>query len=131
MSASGIPTSLFRALRFQDPDKDALRKITDAEWERTLSTWSTARIMTSFRLDHREDGGDELPHWVNQKLDHYLSDTALRFQKIRSAYARVAKELDGIDADHVVIKGFSLFPGYTDRFGFRPQGDIDLYCPPE
>jgi len=131
MSASRIPTSLFRALRFQDPDKEALRKITDAEWERILGSWSTARIMTAFRLEHRDDNSDDLPRWVGQRIDQYLADTALRFQKIKSAYGRVARELKEADSDHVVIKGFSLFPGYTDRPDLRPQGDIDLYCPPE
>src|ERR1700722_9657747 len=131
MSASGIPTSLFRALRFQDPDKEALRKITDAEWDRILRRWSTARIMTLFRLDHPDDGSDGLPHWVGEKIDQHLADTALRFQKIESSYAAAAKELSGVGSDHVVIKGFSLFPGYTDHPGLRPQGDIDLYCTPE
>src|SRR5580698_7083273 len=127
MTASGIPTLFLRALRFQDPDKDVLRNISDAEWERILSTWSTARIMTSYRLDHRND----LPHWVGQKIDQYRADTALRFQKIKRTYATVADELRKFDVDHVVIKGFSLVPGYTDHPAFRPQGDIDLYCPPE
>jgi predicted MFS family arabinose efflux permease len=127
MNVSGIPNSLFRALRFQNPDVDALRKITDAEWERILSNWSTARIMTSYRLDHRND----LPHWVGRKIDQYRADTGLRFQKIKRAYAKVANELEHSGTDHVVIKGFSLFPGYTDHPALRPQGDIDLYCPPE
>jgi MFS family permease len=127
MSISGIPTSFFRAIRFQEPDLDALRKITDAEWERILRNWSTARIMTSYRLDY----GDNLPFPLRQRIDHCLADIALRFQRIRSMYVAVAKELKEIDVEHVVIKGFSLFPAYTQRFGLRPQGDIDLYCPPE
>jgi MFS family permease len=131
MSISGIPTSLFRALRFQDPDKEALRKITDAEWERILCTWSTARVMTLFRLDHRDYSSDCVPDWVGQKVDQYLADTALRFQKIKSVYSRAAQEFKNAGLDHVVIKGFSLFPGYTERPDLRVQGDIDLYCPPE
>ena len=127
MSANAIPTFLFRALRFQDPDKEALHQITDVEWERILSNWSTARIMMSFRLDV----GEDLPNWVRQRIDQNLADIAMRFQKIKSAYATVATELRGVCTDHLVIKGFSLFPGYTDRPDLRPQGDIDLYCPPE
>jgi MFS family permease len=130
MSASGIPTSLFRALRFKDPDKKALRQITDAEWEKILQTWSTARVMTSFWLDHRNDS-DCIPHWVGEKVDQYLADTALRFQKIKVVYGGFARELQNAGIDHAVIKGFSLFPGFTDRPDLRPQGDIDLYCPPE
>ncbi len=131
MSINGIPPSFCRAIRFQDPDIQALQNIADAEWERILSTWSTAKIMTSYRLDHRDGERDFLPHWVGQRIDRNLADVELRFQKIKSAYARVADELKDIGADHVMMKGFSLFPGYVREFGFRPQGDIDLYCPPE
>jgi predicted MFS family arabinose efflux permease len=131
MSVGGIPTSFCRAVRFQDPDVKALRKITDAEWGRILSTWSTAKIMTSYRLDHRDGDRDILPHWVSEKIEQNLADIDLRFQKIKSAYTRVAHELKEIGADHVMIKGFSLYPGYVREFGLRPQGDIDLYCPPE
>ena len=127
MTSSGIPKLFLRALRFQDPDRVALRSFSDVEWERILSNWATARIMTSYRLDHRDD----LPQWVGKKIDRYRADTALRFQKIHRAYARVANELQKSGTDHVVLKGFSLSPGYTDHPAFRPQGDIDLYCPPE
>src|SRR5690242_13707909 len=111
MSINGIPPSFCRALRFQDPDVEALRKITDAEWERILSTWSTAKIMTSYHLDHRDGDSDVLPHWVGQQIDQNLADIDSRFQKIQSAYARVAHELKEIGADHVMLKGFSLYPG--------------------
>jgi predicted MFS family arabinose efflux permease len=131
MNVSGIPPSFFCAIRFQDPDKEALRKFTDTEWEKILCTWMTARIMTSYWLDHRDDNSDDLPKWVGQKLDQYLADTALRFEKIKSAYSSVAKQLEDAGADHVVIKGFALFPGYTRCPEFRPQGDIDLLCPPD
>jgi MFS family permease len=128
MSASGgIPPFLFRALRFQDPDKEVLRKITDSEWEGILRTWPTARVMVSYRLDH----GDALPSWVCEKIDQYLGDIAVRFRKIQSAYSEVVDGFRRVSVEHAVIKGFSLYPGYTKEFGFRPQGDIDLYCPPE
>jgi len=83
--------------------------------------------MTSYRLDH----GDDLPDWVRQKVDQYLADVVLRFQKIEATYDAAVKGFEAVGVDHVVIKGFSLFPGYTERFGLRPQGDIDLYCPPQ
>ncbi len=123
----GIPGSLFRALRFRDPDREALRNITSLQWDAILANWQTARIMVSFRLDR----GDDLPDWVRSRIDAYLADTAVRFERIKGTYAVIAKALALASAEHAVIKGFSLFPGYTDHPHFRPQGDIDLYCPPE
>ena len=127
MTSSGIPTLFLRALRFHDQDREALRNISDAQWNRILANWSTARIVTSHRFDHRND----LPLWVAQKIDQYRADTALRFQEIKRSYTTVASELQRLGTEHVVIKGFSLSPGYTEHPALRPQGDIDLYCPPE
>jgi MFS family permease len=61
-------------------------------------------------------------------VDRYLADTALRFQKIKAVYGGVAREFKNAGLEHVVIKGFSLSPGFTDRPDLRPQGDIDLCC---
>jgi hypothetical protein len=122
-----IPSFLLGALQFREPRREGLRDVTDSEWETVLSSWQTARLA----LPLRQDGGDDLPDWVRSRIDTYLSDIALRFERIEAVYSTVAKALRDVDADHVVIKGFSLWPGYAQHPRFRPQGDIDLYCPPE
>jgi len=126
MAASGVAISLFRALRFQTPDAEALRKITHSGWESILSNWQMARILVSFGRDY---GG--LPDWVRARIDQYLFDTALRFERIKATYSIAAKALAEVKVDHVVVKGFSLFPGYAEHPKFRPSGDIDLYCLPK
>lgn len=127
MPASEIPISLFRALRFRAPDTEALCKISDSDWESILSNWQMSRVMVSFGRDY----GNALPDWVRARIDQYLSDTALRFGRIKAAYSMAAKALAEAEVHHVVVKGFSLFPGYAEHPKFRPSGDIDLYCPPE
>jgi hypothetical protein len=122
-----IPVFLLNALQFREPRREALRDASDSDWKTVLSGWSTARLAISLR----QDCGDDLPDWVRSRIDAYLSDTALRFDRIKTVYSTVAKALRNADADHLVIKGFSLWPGYTEHPRFRPQGDIDLYCPPE
>ena len=122
-----IPAFLMGALQFGEPRKEELRHVTDSEWKGVLSNWHTARLMMSLYQDSPED----FPDWVRAQLARYLSDTALRFERIKAAYARAAKALREVDADHVVIKGFSLWPGYAKDARFRPHGDIDLYCPPD
>src|SRR5215831_2062414 len=110
MAASGVAISLFRALRFQTPDAEALRKITHSGWESILSNWQMARILVSFGRDY---GG--LPDWVRARIDQYLFDTALRFERIKATYSIAAKALAEVKVDHVVVKGFSLFPGYAEH----------------
>jgi predicted MFS family arabinose efflux permease len=122
-----IPPFLSAALRFQNPDLAKLRAASPAEWKSVLSNWHLARIFLSAYQDHP----NAFPDAVRPQLDSYLRDSAERFEQIRSAYARVASVLSQAGAEHVLIKGISLFPGYAAHPRFRPQGDIDLYCPPE
>src|ERR1700676_1709884 len=122
-----IPPFLLSALRFQDPHTKALRRVPETEWKRVLSDWHVLRLT----LPLRQVCGDEMPSWVRERIDVFLSDNALRFERIKTAYSQAAKALQAVGSDHVVIKGFSLWPGYTNHPKYRPQSDIDLYCPPD
>jgi hypothetical protein len=121
------PRFLLDALRFQDTRTEGLRSVSDAEWLRILSDWHVVRLTLPLRRLH----GDEMPAWVRERIDTSLADNALRFERIKDAYSRVAEALGAAGIDHVVIKGFSLWPGYAEHPRYRPQSDIDLYCPRE
>lgn len=122
-----IPPFLLGALQFQDARRETLRRLPDAEWKRVLSDWHVVRLT----LPLRQVCGDELPAWVRERIDAFLADNVLRFERIKNVYSCVAKALKEAGTEHIVIKGFSLWPGYTDHPKYRPQSDIDLYCPPE
>jgi len=122
-----VPRFLLDALQFQDTRIDGLRNVSDAEWNRVLSDWHVVRLTLPLRRAH----GDEMPTWVRERIDVFLADNALRFERIKEAYSRVAEALESAGIDHVVIKGFSLWPGYAEHPRYRPQSDIDLYCPRE
>jgi hypothetical protein len=122
-----VPRFLLESLRFQDARIEGLRNVSDAEWNRILSDWHVVRLTLPLRRTH----GDEMPAWVREHIDTFLADNALRFERIKSAYSRVAEALGAAGIDHVVIKGFSLWPGYAEHPRYRPQSDIDLYCPQE
>jgi len=124
---SEIPPFLLDALQFQNARMETVRKVSDAEWERVLSNWYVVRLT----LPLREVCGDELPAWVCERIDMFLADNTLRFERIKNTYSRAAEALREAGTEHVVIKGFSLSPGYTEHPKFRPQSDIDLYSPPE
>jgi hypothetical protein len=124
---SEVPAFLMDALRFQDANKQGLRNASDTEWARVLSHWHTVRLT----LPLRRAGGDEMPVWVQERIDTFLADNAARFARIKEAYSLAAQALDDAGVDHLAIKGFSLWPGYTEHPKFRPQSDIDLYCRPE
>src|SRR5580704_17931599 len=110
------PAFLMDALRFQDANKQGLRNASDAEWTRVLSHWHTVRLT----LPLRRAGDDEMPAWVQERIDTFLADNAARFARIKKAYALAAHALDDADLEHLVIKGFSLWPGYSEHPKFRP-----------
>jgi hypothetical protein len=122
-----VPAFLMNALRFQEANTQGLRNASDAEWTRVLSDWHTVRLTLPLRRLH----GDNMPAWVRERVDTFLADNAARFERIKEAYSRAAEALESAGIDHVVIKGFSLWPGYSEHPRYRPQSDIDLYCPRE
>src|SRR5579863_7300729 len=84
------PAFLMNALRFQDANRQGLRNVSDAEWNRVLSDWHTVRLT----LPLRRAGGDEMPVWVRERIDTFLADNATRFERIKEAYSRAAKALN-------------------------------------
>lgn len=122
----GTPAFLLDALRFQDPRWEALHGVKDSEWKSILSDWRVVRLV----LPLRQTCGRDLPDWVSARIDTHLRDNAVRFERIKHVYSIAAAAFKEANADHVVLKGFSLWPGYVEHPRFRPQSDIDLYCPP-
>jgi len=122
-----FPHSLLSALQFQNARREDLRRLPDEEWKRVLTDWRVIRLT----LPLRQACGDELPAWVRERIDVFCADNALRFERIKSVYSCAAKALEAAGTEHLVIKGFSLWPGYADHPKYRPQSDIDLFCPSE
>jgi MFS family permease len=65
------------------------------------------------------------------EIDRRLDNNAARLERIKTDYSRFSDALRAIGASHLVIKGFTLWPGFVDHPRFRLQSDIDVYCPPE
>ncbi len=122
-----VPLYLLDSLRFQGGSAKALRTLPDAEWRRVLNDWHVVRLT----LPLRQTCGHELPEWVRERIDGFLVDNELRFARIKETYSRATERLENFGVDHIVLKGFSLWPGYVDHPAHRPQSDIDLYCPQE
>ncbi len=120
-----VPSFILEALQLQGSRTETLGSVSDAEWNRVLSDWYTIRLT----LPLRQTCGEKLPSWVRERIEVFLADNVLRFERIKASYLRAAEAMKRAGADHVVIKGFTLTPGYAEHPKFRPQSDIDLYCP--
>jgi hypothetical protein len=82
----------------------------------TLALWRNCRDM------------DVLPDWVRERMQRNASDNARRFDNIKRAYLELAKALEDVQVEHLVIKGFAQYPGYVEDPRLRMQSDIDIYC---
>jgi putative nucleotidyltransferase-like protein len=127
---SNIPdhfNAMLAALQFRGSRPEALRNLTDSEWEDLLSGWEFIRLTVSLR----HVCGDILPDWVRSRIDRNLADNAERFERIKADYLNFVTALRRTGAEHLVLKGFAQSPGYVEHPRFRLQTDIDLFCPPE
>jgi MFS family permease len=116
---------LVSALRFHNPSTAALDSFTDAEWKRVRAEWDLQRLTLYLRRAQPE----HMPTWVREQIDLNLADNARRFERIKRSYARVAQEASVAGAEHVVLKGFSHWPGFVEHPRLRYQSDVDLFCP--
>lgn len=122
-----VPEFLVDALRFHNPRQECLRTIKDSEWRAVLSSWRVVRLT----LPLRQVCGQHLPAWVCERIDAQIQDNGLRFERMKQVYSEAASALKAAGAEHVVVKGFSLWPDYVEHPRYRAQSDIDLYCPPD
>jgi hypothetical protein len=120
-------TALLAALKFCGSEPEALRNLTDSEWGVLLSRWEFVRLTVLLR----HVCGDILPDWVRSQMDLNLCDNAERFEGIKGVYSDFVKAFGETGTQHLVLKGFAQWPGYSEHPRFRLQSDIDIFCPPE
>jgi predicted MFS family arabinose efflux permease len=115
------------ALRFSGSDESPLARLTSNDWAHLLTRHEFVRLTIPLRQTHSE----KMPSWVRSRVDGYLADNLLRLERITVAYGEISAALREAAAEHIVIKGFAQWPGFTDHPCFHLQSDIDLYCPPD
>ena len=113
------------ALRFDAPDPRGLLHLTVPDWTNLLTRHDFVRLT----IPLRQTCAEQLPRWVCSRIDRYIADNTEHLDRIRAAYSEIAAALSAAGAEHIVVKGFAQWPGFTDHPCFHAQSDIDLYCP--
>jgi len=119
--------ALVAALKFSDPQPEALRRFTDSEWQDLLPLCDGMHLT----LPLRRVCGDYLPDWVRSRIERNICDNTERYKRIKALYLEMANALGTKGLEHLVLKGFTHCPDFVDDPRHRTQSDIDLYCPPE
>src|ERR1700730_917120 len=119
--------AVIAALKFRNPEREALRKLDDSEWTQLLLFCD--RMHLTILLGRTCP--DDLPYSVRSRINQNISDNAERFERIKAVYSQVADTLHDVGVEHVVLKGFAQWPGFVDDPRLRMQSDIDLFCHPE
>src|ERR1700722_2486035 len=117
--------ALLSALQFRGANFERLKSLDESEW-RELLAFSNLAHMT-FPL--WQNCGSVMPDWVRARLARNVSDNANRFENIKVAYLELARALDEVQVEYLVIKGFAQSPGFVEDPRLRMQSDIDIYCP--
>lgn len=118
--------ALLEALQFQSANLEPLRQLEPIEWEELLSFSDRAR----FTLLLSQLPPDVLPGRVASRIQENVYDNTRRIERIKALYKDVEYALRKVNAEHIVIKGFTHYPHCTKNPNLRMQSNIDLFCPP-
>jgi hypothetical protein len=117
-----------RSLHFQQDRRAELHAIAPSEWPALLKLTDRSQITLPLGIRCRDD----LPDFVRTRIDRNLAGNVLRRQRIVAEYRLVADALRARSIDFIALKGLSqIAPLYVSDPCYRPQYDIDLYCPAE
>jgi len=119
--------AVLSALRLNGGRAEELGSLDDATWHALLAYTDSTHLTLYLAARAR----DFAPGWVRQRLAKNLSDNSRRFERIKAAYGEMAYAFRKAGVNHVVLKGFSQWPDYSEDLRLRLQSDIDFYCPPE
>ena len=126
--APNIPrefAALMDALQLRGANTDALLQLERRDWERLLDFCDLAHLTLTLAQVNSSD----FPTWVVRRLERNVADNALRYARVRTAYAEAAEALRNARISHLVLKGFTQAPDYVRNPRYRVQSDIDFYCP--
>jgi hypothetical protein len=118
--------ALLSALQFRRAHPEALQMLDESAWHELLEFCDLAHLTLALWRNCRDM--DVLPDWVRERMQRNASDNARRFDNIKRAYLELAKALEDVQVEHLVIKGFAQYPGYVEDPRLRMQSDIDIYC---
>ena len=119
--------TVIRSLSFGENRSSCLREIEAARWPQLLQLTDASQLTLPLGVRCRAS----LPASVQKRIDVNLEDNAERQRRVMQAYREIAGLLNAHGIEFLVLKGFTNWPDYACDLRYRPQYDVDLYCPAE
>jgi hypothetical protein len=122
-----ILRAIFASLRFHHADVAPLQQVASIDPGELLRVADLCQLTLPLAVRCRL----ALPHAVRARLERNLAGNALRHDRLLQIHAEIISALRSRRIEFCILKGISHSPCYVDDLKFRPQYDIDFYCPPE
>ncbi len=119
--------TVVRSLSFSEDRTAELQTLSENAWPEILALCDRAHLTLPLgvRALHR------LPAPARERVTRDLANNAARRQRALATYRDIAMAFERRGIEHVVLKGFTQQPYYCSNLSYRPQYDLDFYCPPE
>jgi hypothetical protein len=119
---------VIRSLHFQRDRREELRSVNPDQWPALLKQTDHAQLTLPLGIRCL----DYLPDSIRSRIAQNLISNAARHRLLDAEYRRISEAFRTRSIDFIVLKGPSqIAPLYVPNADYRPQYDIDLYCPPD
>ena len=125
-AASSMLLKMVRSLNFSEDQTELLRGLSSGQWAELLSLTDEAHVTPA--LAHR--CRRVMPEVIRDRVDSCLARHAIRHARIVEEHARIDQAMRSRGVEFLVLKGLTHASLRTGGQSYRPQYDIDLYCPP-
>jgi len=119
---------VIRSLHFQQDRREELNSVAPDQWPGLLKQTDHSQLTLPLGIRCR----DYLPDFARNRIAQNLISNAARHRLLEAEYRLISDVFRARSIDFIVLKGPSqIVPLYVPNADYRPQYDIDLYCPPD
>jgi MFS family permease len=86
---------------------------------------------SSLTLLYGAVAAESLPDFVRERIAVNLTENTERVRRVRALQDQVTEWLGAAGIQFIFLKGTTQSPHFVSDPRLRPQGDVDLFCPPD